>query len=87
MIEKFANHHTPRYCINEFQRCGIAFAAEIVRTLGQQVFGPSEVALNSIQSMLVYADGSNEGWDASDVAERKRSQFIMPAKIVFVVHK
>lgn len=54
---------------------GISSAADMARSLGLQVLGPSEAVANSFQSILVCPDGSKEGWEASDNADVKRAQF------------
>lgn len=53
----------------------ISAAADMARSLGLQVLGPSEAAGNSYQSILVCPDGSKEGIEVSNRADMKRDSF------------
>lgn len=53
----------------------ISLAADMARSLGLQVLGPSESVINGYQSILVCPDGSKEGWEDSDKADALRAQF------------
>jgi hypothetical protein len=43
--------------------------------IGLEVIGPSTTSINGYRSILVCPDGRKEGWDASDVGDRKRTEF------------
>lgn len=62
--------------VTSWKRDELAQAAERARQLGLDVIGPSELAINAYASFLVCPDGSNEGWDESDAADRKRAEFL-----------
>lgn len=53
----------------------ISAAAQMARSLGLQVLGPSEAAGNSHQSIPVCPDGGKEGQEGSDIADARRDQF------------
>ena len=57
-------------------------AAIKARECGLQVLGPSTVAINMIQTLLICPDGSKEGWDESNAFDAKRDAFIKYLKSV-----
>jgi hypothetical protein len=51
-------------------------AATKAREFGLEVLGPSGLAMNGFQTLLVCPDGSKESWDTSDVFDARRGQFL-----------
>ena len=50
-------------------------AVDQAYAIGLKIIGPSAEAINGYQTMVIVPDGSNEGWDESDVGDVKRQDF------------
>lgn len=42
----------------------------------QRLFGKSEVMLNGYQTIVMFPDGSKEGWSTSSECDQKREEFL-----------
>lgn len=62
--------------VTAWQTKDIEAAAEVARSFGLEVLGPSKPAVNGYQSILICPDGSKEGWRHSDDFDGKRAGFI-----------
>jgi hypothetical protein len=47
----------------------------MAKTMGLQVLGPSEKAINGYRTMIICPDGSKEGWSDSDLYNERRDRF------------
>lgn len=53
----------------------ISAAAAKAEELYLQVLGPSEAVVNGFRSILICPDGSKEGWEESDIGDKRRADF------------
>lgn len=58
--------------ITSWNKDQISAAVDYARSIGLQVLGPSEPAINAYRSALICPDGSKEGWEDSDSFDEKR---------------
>lgn len=61
--------------VTSWGEASIHNAAEMAKTMGLQVLGPSEKAINGYRTMIICPDGSKEGWSDSDLFEERRTRF------------
>lgn len=51
-------------------------AAKKLNEIGLSFLGPSAEAVNGYRTLLVPPDGSKDGWDASEIGNQRRDEFI-----------
>lgn len=61
--------------ITSWSEASIVAATEKATDIGLQVLGPAPSVINSYRSLMICPDGSKEGWEDSNVGDKKREKF------------
>lgn len=69
----YIKHHA--IVVTSWKSEAIEEAVEKAAGLSLQVLGPSDPVVNGYRSILVCPDGSKEGWDESDLGDKRRAAF------------
>lgn len=61
--------------VTSWSAAAIDAAASRAREIGLTVLGPSESVVNGYRTLLVCPDGSKEGWEDSNLGDKRRDAF------------